>query len=75
MKDKFNLSDRTSFSRFSHRLRTDCMSDGIAGVIFLSFASAILHDQRIQRKSKLLGNNNPPTLVDIASFVTLIACF
>lgn len=42
MKDKLSLSDRTSFSRFSHRLSTDCMSDGRAGVEFLSFASCIL---------------------------------
>lgn len=45
MKDKLSLSDRTSFSRFSHRFKTDCISDGIAGVKFLSFASAILQQE------------------------------
>lgn len=43
MKDKFNLSERTSFSRFSHLFRMDFISVGIAGVELLSFASAILH--------------------------------
>lgn len=42
MKDKFSFSDRASFSRFSQRFNTDCISEGIAGVRTLSFASAIL---------------------------------
>lgn len=46
MKDKFSLSDLTSFSRFSHRLVTDCMSDGRVGIEFLSFASCILKPQK-----------------------------
>jgi hypothetical protein len=43
MKDRLSFSDRTSFSRFSHRFKTACISEGIVGVKFLSFASAILH--------------------------------
>lgn len=46
MKAKLSLSDRTSFSRFSHRLRIDCVSEGIDGVKVLSFASAILHHKK-----------------------------
>jgi hypothetical protein len=43
MKDRLSFSDRTSFSRFSQRFSTACMSDGITGVELLSFASAILN--------------------------------
>jgi hypothetical protein len=47
MNDKLSFSDLTSFSRFSHRLSTACMSDGITGVELLSFASAILNDKKL----------------------------
>lgn len=57
MKDKLSLSDRTSFSRFSQRFKMDCISDGIAGVKFLSFASAILHEQENQYKPELASYN------------------
>lgn len=50
MKDKLSLSDRTSFSRLSHRFKMDCISEGIDGVRFLSFASAILNQRKIQHK-------------------------
>lgn len=55
MKDKLSLRDRTSFSRFSHRFKTDCISDGIAGVEFLSFASAILHKKKESNINKTLN--------------------
>jgi len=54
MKDKFSLSDRTSFSRFSQRFKTDCISDGIAGVKFLSFASAILQKFKINQSLQVI---------------------
>lgn len=50
MKAKLSLRDRTSFSKFSHRFKTDCISDGITGVEFLSFASAILQQQQTSDK-------------------------
>ena len=52
MKDKFSLSDRTSFSRFSQRLSTDCMSEGKVGVELLSFASCILNHQGKNNQSQ-----------------------
>lgn len=47
MKDKLSFSDLTSFSRFSHRFNTACISEGTDGVKFLSFASAILHHKEV----------------------------
>lgn len=51
MKDKLSFSDRTSFSRFSHRFKTACISEGTDGVKFLSLASAILHNKGFKIES------------------------
>lgn len=61
MKDKLSLSDRTSFSRVSHRFNMDCMSDSIGGVRFLSFASAILFHEEKFNTNQWVSSFSLPT--------------